>query len=131
MLYRKIVATGPTFDDADWLDPANDPPDNAPRIKILSRPVVFALRGRASSDPAAAIVALGAMTVDAYMLIEHDDGGASRGRSIVEAESATLPGQVMFESNMATGGVGRLHLTLAAITAPVIDVLLLDGGRTL
>jgi hypothetical protein len=131
MLYRKIVTAGPAFADADWLDPAITPPDNARQIKIISRPIVFALRGRASSAPDAAIVSLGAMTVDAYMLVEHADGGTSRGYSLAETESAAVPGELVFESNIVVGSLGRLHLTLAAVTAPVIDVLLLAGGRTL
>ena len=131
MLIRKIVTSGPAYTDTDWLDPAVTLPDNARRIKVLSRPVVFALRGRASSAEDAAIVSLGAMTVNAYMLIEHDDGGTSRGYTIAEAEGAPVPGQLLFESNVVSGLIGRLHLSLAVVTAPVIDVLLLSGGRPL
>ena len=130
-LIRKIVSPGPTYADTDWLDPAVTIPDNARQIKILSRPVVFALRGRASSAEDAAIVSLGSMTVDAYMLVEHPGGGTSRGYSIVEAEGAAVPGQLLFESNVVPGRIGRLHLSLATMSAPVIDVLLLSGGRPL
>ena len=134
MLLRKIVTAGPAFTDTDWLDPALSPPipDNARRFRILDTEMRFALRGRADSTPGAADVDLGAMTVDAYVLIELRDGGLTRGKTIIEVELSPLDSQIYMRSTgLPRGLVGRLHLDLAVVSAPVIDVLLLDGGRPL
>lgn len=130
-LLRKLVLSG-DYADTDWMDPGITPPAGAPRVKITGEVMRFALRGRASSLDDAAMVSLGAMTVDAYVLVELPGGGARRGLSIIEAEGDVLSNELLIESRVADlGRIARLHLTLTAVTAPVIDVLLLSGGRPL
>jgi len=132
MIVRALsIAPGP-FADTDWTDPAVIPPDNAKRFRILSDDMRFAVRGRASLDPAAAFVPLGVMTVDAYVLIELHGGGVSRGKTIVEVEGAALSSQIFLRSSgLPRGLAGRLHLVLADVSAPALDVVILDGGRPL
>lgn len=131
MLLRQLVIPAGPYADTDWLDPAIIPPDNARRFHATDTELMFALRGRASPAPDAAFVSLGVMTVDAYVLIELPGGGTARGKSVVEVEGSALPGQVMLAATLASGTVGRLHLTLTAVSAAVIEVVLLSGGRVL
>lgn len=126
-----VLAPGP-YADTDWLDPAVTPPDNARRFRIIADQLQFALRGRASTAPDAAIVSLGVMTVDAYVAIELPGGGVSRGKSVAEVEGSALAGQILLESSIASlGCIGRLHLTLTDVSAPVVEALLVSGGRPL
>jgi len=131
MLLRQLSLSAGPFADTDWLDPAITPPDNARRFKATDTELKFALRGRATPAPDAALVSLGVMTVDAYVLIELPGGGTARGKSVAEVEGAALPGQVMLVSTLAAGTIGRVHLTLTAVSAPVVELLLLSGGRIL
>jgi len=132
MIVRQLVISPGPFADTDWLDPAIMPPDSARRFRITGDRLQFALRGRASTAPDAAIVSLGTMTVDAYVAVELDGGGRSRDKTVVEIEGSTLPGQVLLQSDLhSRGRIGRLHLTLTDVSAPVVEALLLAGGRPL
>ncbi len=131
MLIRQLeIAAGP-YADADWLDPTVVPPDNARRFKSTDSELRFALRGRAGPSPDADVVSLGVMTVDAYVLVEIPGGGTVRGKSVLEVEGSALPGQVLLASSLFPGFVGRLHLTLTDVSAAVVEVLLVSGGRVL
>ena len=133
MVIRKLVLAG-DYSDTDWTDPAIAPPDNARRFRILSRDMTFAVRGRSSSAPDAPAVSLGGMTIDAYVLIEIDDkvGGPTRGKSVAEVEGGPLDATIFLRSSgLPTGRVGRVHVDLVGVTAPVVEVVLLDGGRPL
>jgi hypothetical protein len=129
MVIRSIVVAPGPYADTDWLDPAVTIPDNARLLRATGGEIQFAMRGRASSAPNAAIVSLGVMTVDAYVLRELEGGGTSRGKTIVEREAFPLPGQVtMVANDVVRGTICRLHLTLANVSAPVVEVLLLAGA---
>ena len=91
----------------------------------------FAMRGRVSSAPDADLVTLGAMTVDAYVMLELPGGGTIRGKSVQEVEDGVLPAQMMMAATVTRGSIGRLHLTLTDVSAPVVEVLLVSGGRPL
>lgn len=131
-IVRQIVISPGPYADTNWLDPAVTPPDNARRFRLVGEQLQFALRGRASEAPDAAIVSLGTMTVDAFVALETPGGGVSRDKSVLETEGSSLPGQVLLQSRVySRGAVGRLHLTLTDVSAPVVEALLLTGGRQL
>jgi len=127
---RQLVLSPGAYADTDWLDPAITPPSNARRFKVLGD-LKFALRGRATTAPDAALASLGVMTVDAYVLVELPGGGSARGKTVVEVELVPLASQIILVSSVIPGRISRLHLTLATVSAPVIEVLLLEGGRLL
>lgn len=132
MVIRKLVLAPGVFVDTDWMDPAVVPPDTARRFVATGGDLQFALRGRASSADNAAAVDLGAMTVDAYVLRELPDVGVTRGKSVAEVEGGPLAGEIaLVSSDVPRGSFCRLHLDLAAVTAPVIEVVLLAGARML
>lgn len=131
MLIRRLALSG-DYADTDWTDPAVTPPENAGRFKALSGVAKFALRGRASSAPDAAIVSLGAMTVDAYALTDLPGGGSARGKSVVEVEGTTIKGTIILvAADLTVGSTVRIHLSLVTVSAPVVELLLLGGGRVL
>lgn len=131
MVIRKLVLAPGAYADTDWTDPAIVIPDAARRFKVTG-PLRFSIRGRADTTPGAEIVSIGSMTVDAYVLTFDADGGRSRGRTLAEVEAGALPAQIMISSNGQPRGVtGVLHLDLVNVSAPVLEVLLLAGGRPL
>jgi len=132
MNIRRIEIPPGAFADTDWMDPAVEPPTSSRPFRILSDQMRFAFRGRASAAPDADVVSLGAMTVDSYVAIDQDGGGRARGKTLVESEGAELAAQIVIASSgLPVGSTARLHLTLTAVSAPLVEVRLLSGGRLL
>jgi hypothetical protein len=128
----RLLVLGGDYADVDWLDPASPPPDNARQIRVTRSSMKLALRGRAGTADSDPVVSLGAMTVDAYAATELDGGGYTRGKSIAEVEGTVLDGSIsLIASDLTPGSTARIHLTLAGVVAPVIELLVLEGGRVL
>jgi hypothetical protein len=139
LLERLDVSGGATFTDSDWTDPANDPPGYARPFVATSDEVVFAIIGKADTSEAAVDADVGAMTVDAWVGWERPEvlrasgrPAIRRGLSVVEASTTPLLTRIAFRATDANkGDVGHLHLDLASITVPAIDVVIISGGRPL
>lgn len=132
MLRARLLELSADYTDIDWMNPASPPPDGVPRLRAIRETMKFALRGRDGVDDDAAVVDLGAMTVDAYAAVELPGGGYTRGKSLKEVEGTALEGAIILVTDdLATGSTVRIHLELVGVSAPVIELLLLDGGRVL
>ena len=141
----RLMALAGDYSDTDWTDPANTPPANARAFKSTRRSVLFELVGRASTNPDAAEVDLGALLVDAWLGYEsralRDPTNPvlgkviRRGQSIVEASptSSALLGRIrLVATDVTPGTVCRLHLELTAVGAlTAVEVVLVEGGRLL
>lgn len=132
MLIRRIALSG-DYADADWTDPANTPPDNLRRIKVLAPESVFAIEGKVDASEGAGPASVGTLTVDAWLGTLLPAGGIARGESVVEAKGSPLKGQVMLvASDLVPGTIAVLNLALTNVGAlAAVDVRVLRGARVL
>lgn len=131
MLIRRLALSG-DYADTDWTNPATPPPDSVRELKVTSSSMQFAFQGRSSEADDAAVVDVGTLEVDAYLVTSLGDGYV-RSKSLVEIEGGTLSGRIkLVAGDTILGEIVRLHLALTSVGAlPVLDVHLLSGGRPL
>lgn len=139
---RTFAPGGATWTDADLIDPTTDIPGYMKAIRATSTEVVFDVYGKATTSDTTT-VSVGAMTIDAYMAWESSDAvapGSSppsterpdmrRGQALAEA-GPVAPGVTRIIAEAELGAVGWIRLDLAAISAPVLEVVVVRGGRPL
>jgi hypothetical protein len=131
-IVRRISTASGFTGDADWTNPANQRPDAARLIEAVATEIHFTIEGRASNEPDASLVDVGALTVDAWLAFEVA-GGIRRHVSIVEVAGAELSGRVKLVATDVTIG-DRVALNLVSFTAPTAPahwVRVVSGGRVL
>ncbi len=136
MLARRQTLTGTSFSDPDWTDPATPPPDNVRAIKLVSDTLEVAIQGKASEADDAAVVSVGNLLVNAYLVTKVGDGfvqGPTIGELVNDGDPVSGKMLMRFP-NVARGTTVYLHLALTSIQEAVaatgtITVTSTPGGN--
>jgi hypothetical protein len=121
MLVRRLAPTG-DYTDTDWTNPATPPPDNARAIKLVDSTLEVALQGKASDADDAAVVDVGGLLVDAYLVTKVGEGFV-RGPSIGDLinDGDPVSGKMLLRfPDVARGTTVYLHLALTGVQAAAV-----------